>query len=319
MRRETEWASALVRRKPTRQRKLKVDRARTASASDAGRGRRCHRTAAGDQNRLLVRLILGSATTSVTQGIYLRADPANPAGVRSLKPLTERRRCGDRRSRRAARLGRTRPCASPDARDSGMAAAGGPVGSREHWRRSARSAACSRGPGKRVLPCTDEKRRKLTRSSTNRCWRRSSSRRRLPASTAATTRNARTGAPATPFARHLFRGFVLAQCRHKPEVHAAKDPEIREWLLSHHSEKVGTKNIEALSANSGIPRTRVSSLQKRTRKRSVAPKLPFYRVDVPALQHEFLRHAINVPRERYPSSVVSQSLRHAVPRTKSSH
>ena len=45
----------------------------------------------------------------------------------------------------------------------------------------------------------------------------------------------------------LLGGFVVAQCRHKPDVHAAMVPDIREWLLSHRSEKVGAKNVEALS------------------------------------------------------------------------
>ena len=45
----------------------------------------------------------------------------------------------------------------------------------------------------------------------------------------------------------LLGGFVVAQCRHKPDVHAAMVPDIREWLLSHRSEKVGARNAEALS------------------------------------------------------------------------
>ena len=45
----------------------------------------------------------------------------------------------------------------------------------------------------------------------------------------------------------LLGGFVVAQCRHKPEVHAAMVPDVREWLLSHRSEKVGARNVEALS------------------------------------------------------------------------
>lgn len=45
----------------------------------------------------------------------------------------------------------------------------------------------------------------------------------------------------------LLGGFVVAQCRHKPEVHAAMVPDIRGWLLSHRSENVGAKNVEALS------------------------------------------------------------------------
>ena len=45
----------------------------------------------------------------------------------------------------------------------------------------------------------------------------------------------------------LLGGFMVAQCRHKPEVHAAMVPDIREWLLSHRNEKVGARNVEALS------------------------------------------------------------------------
>ena len=45
----------------------------------------------------------------------------------------------------------------------------------------------------------------------------------------------------------LLGGFMVAQCRHKPEVHAAMVPDIKEWLLSHRNEKVGAKNVEALS------------------------------------------------------------------------
>ncbi len=45
----------------------------------------------------------------------------------------------------------------------------------------------------------------------------------------------------------LLGGFVVAQCRHKPDVHAAMVPDIRKWLLSHCSEKIGTRNVEALS------------------------------------------------------------------------
>ena len=45
----------------------------------------------------------------------------------------------------------------------------------------------------------------------------------------------------------LLGGFVVAQCRRKPDVHAAMVPDIRTWLLSHRSEKVGARNVEALS------------------------------------------------------------------------
>lgn len=51
----------------------------------------------------------------------------------------------------------------------------------------------------------------------------------------------------------LLGGFVVAQCRHKPEVHARLVPDIREWLLSHRSETVGARNVEALEGFLGDP------------------------------------------------------------------
>ena len=44
----------------------------------------------------------------------------------------------------------------------------------------------------------------------------------------------------------LLGGFVVAQCRHKPEVHAAMAPDIREWMLTHRSAEVGERNVAAL-------------------------------------------------------------------------
>ncbi|MXY33513.1 MAG: hypothetical protein F4Y60_05370 [Boseongicola sp. SB0664_bin_43] len=44
----------------------------------------------------------------------------------------------------------------------------------------------------------------------------------------------------------LLGGFLVAQCRHKPEVHARLSPDIRNWLASHRSVGVGTRNVEAL-------------------------------------------------------------------------
>ena len=44
----------------------------------------------------------------------------------------------------------------------------------------------------------------------------------------------------------LLGGFVVAQCRHKPEVHARLAPDIREWMLSHRDAGVGAKNVAAL-------------------------------------------------------------------------
>lgn len=51
----------------------------------------------------------------------------------------------------------------------------------------------------------------------------------------------------------LLGGFVVAQCRHKPEVHARMVPEIRTWLGSHRSPNVGARNIEALEGFFGDP------------------------------------------------------------------
>lgn len=45
----------------------------------------------------------------------------------------------------------------------------------------------------------------------------------------------------------ILGGFVVAQCRHKPDVHGDLVPDIREWLLSHRSPEVGARNVEALS------------------------------------------------------------------------
>ena len=45
----------------------------------------------------------------------------------------------------------------------------------------------------------------------------------------------------------LLGGFVVAQCRHKPEVHAVIVPDIREWLMTHRNAAVGAKNVETLS------------------------------------------------------------------------
>ena len=46
----------------------------------------------------------------------------------------------------------------------------------------------------------------------------------------------------------LLGGFVVTQCRRKPDVHAALVPDIREFLWSHRNEEVGARNVEALSA-----------------------------------------------------------------------
>ncbi|MDE0697210.1 MAG: hypothetical protein OXH76_15425 [Boseongicola sp.] len=44
----------------------------------------------------------------------------------------------------------------------------------------------------------------------------------------------------------LLGGFLVAQCRHKPDVHAKLSEDIRKWLASHRSKSVGARNVEAL-------------------------------------------------------------------------
>lgn len=51
----------------------------------------------------------------------------------------------------------------------------------------------------------------------------------------------------------LLGGFVVAQCRHKPDVHVSFVPDIRTWLASHRSPKVGARNVEALEGFFGDP------------------------------------------------------------------
>lgn len=51
----------------------------------------------------------------------------------------------------------------------------------------------------------------------------------------------------------LLGGFLVAQCRHKPDVHARLVPDIRTWLGAHRSPVVGAKNIEALEGFFGDP------------------------------------------------------------------
>ena len=45
----------------------------------------------------------------------------------------------------------------------------------------------------------------------------------------------------------VLGGFVVAQCRHKPDVHSALVSDIREFLWSHRNENVGARNVRALS------------------------------------------------------------------------
>ena len=40
--------------------------------------------------------------------------------------------------------------------------------------------------------------------------------------------------------------FLVAQCRHKPEIHAALAPDIRKWIAAHPHENVAARNLDAL-------------------------------------------------------------------------
>ena len=44
----------------------------------------------------------------------------------------------------------------------------------------------------------------------------------------------------------LLGGFVVAQCRRKPKLHAKLVPDIRTWLGTHRVKAVGARNIESL-------------------------------------------------------------------------
>lgn len=44
----------------------------------------------------------------------------------------------------------------------------------------------------------------------------------------------------------LLGSFLVAQCRHKPEIHAALAPDIRKWTAAHPHEGVAERNLEAL-------------------------------------------------------------------------
>lgn len=45
----------------------------------------------------------------------------------------------------------------------------------------------------------------------------------------------------------LLGGFLVAQRRHKPDVHARLSPDIRKWLTSHRSKSVGEGNVKAVA------------------------------------------------------------------------
>ena len=44
----------------------------------------------------------------------------------------------------------------------------------------------------------------------------------------------------------LLGGFLVAQCRHKPELHAAIAPDLRAFLANHHNPQVATRNLALL-------------------------------------------------------------------------
>lgn len=66
----------------------------------------------------------------------------------------------------------------------------------------------------------------------------------------------------------LLGGFVVAQCRHKPEVHAAMAPDIREWMLTHRNAEVGSKNVAALAGFLADPADRGLSAPPRDSKKA---------------------------------------------------
>ena len=51
----------------------------------------------------------------------------------------------------------------------------------------------------------------------------------------------------------LLGGFLVAQCRHKPDVHARLSQDIRKWLASHRSKSVGERNVKAVEGFLGDP------------------------------------------------------------------
>lgn len=51
----------------------------------------------------------------------------------------------------------------------------------------------------------------------------------------------------------LLGGFLVAQCRNNPEVHASLSPDIRKWLASHRSKSVSKGNVKAVEGFLGAP------------------------------------------------------------------
>ena len=74
----------------------------------------------------------------------------------------------------------------------------------------------------------------------------------------------------------LLGGFMVAQCRHKPDVHARLSPDIRSWLGSHRSLSVGARNVEALEgflADPGYKGVTVSHARTETARRERTHRL----------------------------------------------
>ena len=45
----------------------------------------------------------------------------------------------------------------------------------------------------------------------------------------------------------LLGSFLVAQCRHKPDLHAALVPDVRDWIGTHPHESVAARNLDALA------------------------------------------------------------------------
>ena len=93
--------------------------------------------------------------------------------------------------------------------------------------------------------------RKMTNDEFERIYREAFGTRRWRDSTLARLKARRTRQYAGRRARDagrkaLLGGFVVAQCRHKPEVHARLARDIRDWMLTHRDAGVGAKNVAAL-------------------------------------------------------------------------
>ena len=85
------------------------------------------------------------------------------------------------------------------------------------------------------------------RSSANRCWPRSGGRPRLPVSKGDATRTTRADVPGTPGGRPCSAASWSPSAGTSRMFMRRWSRTSRKWLLSHRSEKVGARNVEALS------------------------------------------------------------------------